>query len=108
LAQEALETEKAQSQTHLDTLECTVQRDSGRAGPTAHTAKGHFAMNAETTSPEPAQMTEFERRVLSLLESIDSRLKSIDATADWFYERIRGVDRSQQAMREMSDRFRRP
>ena len=61
-------------------------------------------MNNKTVEPQPAQMTEFEKQALELLQSIDRRLKSIDETGNWFYERIRGVDRAQQSMREMSGR----
>jgi hypothetical protein len=53
-------------------------------------------------------MSDFEKLALELLHSIDQRLKSIDETGNWFYERIKGVDRAQQSMREMSDRLRRP
>lgn len=63
-------------------------------------------MNVESDPSQPLQLTDFERLALELLQSIDQRLKSLDATGDWFYERIRGVDRAQQSMRDITERWR--
>lgn len=56
-------------------------------------------MNAETETPAPVPMTEFEMRVVALLEDIAARLKSIEGTADYF----EGVHRStMNSMRQMA------
>ena len=58
-------------------------------------------MSAENNAPEPASMTEFEMRAIALLESIDKRLKSIDATTDYFYSSHKSARDSMLAMARM-------